>query len=270
MTHLGPRAQALVDAARRDGPTAADRARIKSALSAKLVVLPNAAPAAGSSAGAVGGSGSILGPLLAVGAILGALGFGGGIIAARSVSSPVDQARQGVGIEVLRRSSLAAFEVPAPPSLPVAVAARAEPPPALEVASADLKPAVPPIRRSAVEAPRPREPEPPVAMAGAEPARAPEAPSNTLLAETRILRSAQAAVVEGKPDLALQRIDELANKYPDGLLKEERFAARVLALCAAGRPGDARVEADRFLSWRPLSIQAAHVKASCAFAPTKK
>jgi hypothetical protein len=43
------------------------------------------------------------------------------------------------------------------------------------------------------------------------------------------------------------------------------MAARVLALCAAGRAPEARAEAERLLGEAPSSVHAGRVRASCAF-----
>jgi hypothetical protein len=123
--------------------------------------------------------------------------------------------------------------------------------------------------------PLPRRPAPlPSAPAPVEPTfddplatSSPPPPSaSTLLEETDLLRRAQTSLQAGDAAAALARLDELGARHPDGLLREERLAARVVALCAAGRAGDARREAERFLLEAPLSIHAARVRASCAFA----
>lgn len=91
----------------------------------------------------------------------------------------------------------------------------------------------------------------------------------SIAAEVALLRKAQASLREGDGDASLKTIDALAAKHPDGALREERDAARVFALCAAGRQDDARIEALRFLARYPSSVQVPGVRASCAFAPKK-
>jgi hypothetical protein len=81
-----------------------------------------------------------------------------------------------------------------------------------------------------------------------------------------LLRDAQHALKRGDGAAALARLDELADRHPDGVLREERLAARVLGLCAAGRPDEARAEGRRFVAEYPGSIQVERVRASCAFA----
>ena len=85
--------------------------------------------------------------------------------------------------------------------------------------------------------------------------------------ETDLLRKAQTALAAGDAAAALAQLDALGARHPDGQLREERLAARVAALCAMGRDVDARRVAERLLTAAPLSIHAARVRASCAFAP---
>ena len=73
------------------------------------------------------------------------------------------------------------------------------------------------------------------------------------------------ALREGDPDGALRAIDALGSAKPTGMLAEESLAARVLALCAAGRTEDAKAAAADFLARYPGSVQANQVRASCAF-----
>jgi hypothetical protein len=80
-----------------------------------------------------------------------------------------------------------------------------------------------------------------------------------------LLREAQDAVRDGDPSAALDRLDDLGARFPEGQLREERMAARVLALCAAGRAPEARAEAERLLGEAPGSVHAGRVRASCAF-----
>lgn len=69
---------------------------------------------------------------------------------------------------------------------------------------------------------------------------------------------------DGDPDAALQSLDALGSAQPNGALAEERLAARVVALCAAGRIDEAKAAAADFLARYPGSVQASQVRASCA------
>ena len=84
--------------------------------------------------------------------------------------------------------------------------------------------------------------------------------------ETASLGEAQRALKQGDGARAVALLDELAARHPTGVLREERLAARVFALCAADRVEEAREAGKRFLEELPASVQAERVRASCAFA----
>jgi hypothetical protein len=92
------------------------------------------------------------------------------------------------------------------------------------------------------------------------------ATDSSLAAELALLREVHGALRDGDAPRAERWIDEHAARFPDGVLREEREAARVLSLCAKGRTAEARAEADRFLAANPRSVQADRVRGSCAFA----
>lgn len=100
----------------------------------------------------------------------------------------------------------------------------------------------------------PREPTPSVE---------PTAPPSSLAEELALLRRAQRAIAAGDPSMAVRHLDELAERFPDGVMVEEREAARVVALCESGRREDARATAQRFLRERPASPLRARVSGAC-------
>ncbi len=79
---------------------------------------------------------------------------------------------------------------------------------------------------------------------------------DTLAEEVVLLSRAETALHTGKPAVALEALNEHERKFGNGLLKEERIAARVQALCALGR----NAEADAQLA--QLSPQSLHGKQS--------
>jgi len=85
-----------------------------------------------------------------------------------------------------------------------------------------------------------------------------------LSAETALIASAQAATNRDEAARALELLDEYERRFGNGALAEEHAAARVLALCSAGRRAAARAEAARFLARWPRSPQAARVRQACA------
>jgi len=81
-----------------------------------------------------------------------------------------------------------------------------------------------------------------------------------LAAEVELLSRAETALHNGKPGAALQVLNEHARKFSNGLLKEERIAARVQALCALGY----RSEADAQMALlSPKSLHGDRVRAAC-------
>jgi len=83
---------------------------------------------------------------------------------------------------------------------------------------------------------------------------------DNLAAEVELLSRAETALHNGKPGAALQVLNEHARKFSNGLLKEERIAARVQALCALGY----RSEADAQMALlSPKSLHGDRVRAAC-------
>ena len=91
--------------------------------------------------------------------------------------------------------------------------------------------------------------------------------SAKLAEEVELLRAAQQALRSGNPSGALQLLDELARKHPEGALLEEREAARVLAQCASGRSASATKAARVFLKAHPRSAYAGRVRSGCGLGP---
>jgi hypothetical protein len=63
-----------------------------------------------------------------------------------------------------------------------------------------------------------------------------------LAEEVALLSRAETALHSGKPALALEILNQHERKFGDGLLTEERIAARVQALCALGRKAEAEAQ----------------------------
>lgn len=138
--------------------------------------------------------------------------------------------------------------------------------------------------RAPVVAPLPAPPEPPAptespTRAVAPPVPAPEpaeAPSarravlsekpkvkETLAAELDLLHDAQSKWRNRDANGALALLAEHRKRYPRSELRLEREALRVLCLCAAGRPAEAKEVASRTFKNAPKSPLRASVEASC-------
>ncbi|WP_437974916.1 hypothetical protein WMF11_43065 [Sorangium sp. So ce295] len=292
MSEPSDKARALLRAARADGLAPSDKARLRAALAGKLAVgapqepsgeAPTSPPAPLAGSGAGGGvlagnaaGGVLSGKMLAAGALIGAVAFAGGFFTGRAtldVPPPASAAPP---------ASAPAAPPPAmtPPAMtpPAMTPPEVAPPAAAPVDAPAPTAAPPPPREARAVAPAPPRPLDPSAedaarasstgdgeRESARPRGGQPARPSTLAAEMALLREAQDAVRDGDPSAALDRLDDLGARFPEGQLREERMAARVLALCAAGRAPEARAEAERLLGEAPSSVHAGRVRASCAF-----
>jgi hypothetical protein len=298
MNELGPEARAIFDAAREgDHPTAADRARIRA--SVMRAIAAGSAVGAGGAAAAVKASGglatgwklTLLALAIGAAATLAAVGFDAAqapgpppaadraaqpVIAAASASAPPAIPATPAAPEPSARAVAAEWPVTAPP--PAGVVASAVAPrlargqePRRDATRADdaaITPrseapadsnagAPPPAPPPVAAAPPPAAPPP-----AASPVVGPSVDADTLVAETRRLREAHAALQGGDGARALALLQEQSAVGPQ--LREERAAARILALCSLGRKDEARIAAARFLGESPRSPLADRVRASCA------
>ena len=88
--------------------------------------------------------------------------------------------------------------------------------------------------------------------------------SQQLSAEIELLARVNAAVNAGDGGRALGLLGEYDLRFRPSILGEERAAASVLALCAAGRTDEARAAADRFAHKWKHSPLLGRIKRSCA------
>ena len=238
MSEMSKEAEDLLARARAVPPLTRERQiKVRAALLGQIAL----APATGAAAGALGKLGLVK-LLMVVGAV-GAVGTGA-LIAARKSDAPREPA------PVALRAAPPAPEHRAAPRL--AETAREVPAPKVEEPAAAREPvarrAVPKsetrveTRKSAVSEPDP----------------------DTLREEIELVQKANSALRSGKPEQAQALLDQHGEKFGSGALREEREAARILALCALGKHREAQAAAAKFLRESPRSIQAARVRASCA------
>jgi hypothetical protein len=117
--------------------------------------------------------------------------------------------------------------------------------------------------RSAPSARVPSSPHPAAsATASSVPRRLPSEPVASLRAELNVLDRAQRALKNGDGEAALRELDNA--KTSDGPLRAERQAARILALCSAGRASEARAAIARFFEDYPDSAHRAAIVSGCA------
>jgi hypothetical protein len=89
-------------------------------------------------------------------------------------------------------------------------------------------------------------------------------PDRSLAEEAALLQRAQAELRAGNNDAALKLLEEHRSGYADGAMAEERQAAQVLALCAAGRIEQGRDAARAFMAAHPKSPHRSRVSAACS------
>ena len=85
----------------------------------------------------------------------------------------------------------------------------------------------------------------------------------TLTREARALADVQRALREGRSAQALVMLAAQDREFAGGALGQEREAARIMALCAAGRSAEGHAAAERFLATNPGSPVATHIRSSC-------
>lgn len=94
--------------------------------------------------------------------------------------------------------------------------------------------------------------------------------NDSLAHEVAILSRASAELHEGQPQKALDQLAEHQRKYPEGLLVQERLAARVQALCALGRTVEARAELMQLAKLSPDSLYESQARKACGFEVVEK
>lgn len=265
------------------GPSAEARARVRAKLvnrlGASVAVAAVAASAATPAAGAAGGASLVVtvGKAIAL-CVLGGTVLGAGYVATHRQSveeRPVvavtaeRSAPAAAPIAAPARTAFAPDEAPAPALTPPVAPAQPQPaatPPAARRAAAVAAP----VRGSA---PVPAREEESVAAEHAVASAVPQAPENTvpaavaapadgLQAELALVRAAHDALRAGRPDVALERMEQHRRDFPAGALAEERDALRVSAICALGR-ADAATEARTFLASHPESPFVARIRDAC-------
>lgn len=248
MDELDPRLRSLLNAAQEgDDPSEHDAARVRAAVA---LTLAEAAPGAGKPAS--GGASSIL-KWLGIGVVASGLIAAGIALNQRAPSdAPRDAPRAPQAI-----AAPAVPQAPEPPRPPPKA-------PAPEAASAAT--AAPPVEAALPEAPaspathkQPRRALAPRVV----PEPAPEPIKSTGPSELSLIRSATGALRDAQPSEAIRLLEQHAQLYPEGILKQERQGLQVLALCALGTTSQALHERERFLKAAPHSPLAGRVEAAC-------
>jgi hypothetical protein len=86
---------------------------------------------------------------------------------------------------------------------------------------------------------------------------------DSLALEIALVRSARRALARGDAHEALTYTQQYAARFPNGRLRQERLATRVLALCALHRNGEARAATQSLEEMAPRSPHLMRIRASC-------
>lgn len=263
MSEMSPEARSLIGEARAlDGPTDEDRARVKRHVLAAIA--GGAGVATSAVAGSAAASSAAAAGTVAAGTTATSLGVK--VVIALIVATAALTTTYAVTHEP-EPEPAAEAPIPASPEpeliVDVPAPARSEARPEVEEVAAEeaVEPEPSPTARPR-RAPRAVRP-PTQPVQPAQPAQVPVAPPTALSEEVALLRRAQRSMNSGDPGAALRSLEEHARRFPSGHMEEEREAARVVALCRAGRETEARAIASRFLAERPASPLAARVRAAC-------
>jgi hypothetical protein len=241
MNSLGPESRAIIDEALPgEGLEAPRRAHLKRELMARIAAGAVAGGAALATTKAAAATQVAKGGLVSL--FLTSMAQGGAVMAVVIGA--------GVGYR-------AVTEPAAAPAPSVALSVAITP-----TASAIVRPAAPRAVEEPVSVIASSAPAAPVAPTASMEAAAPA--SSSISGEMELLRQAQRALASGDGSRALELLGEHEASYAGGALREERQAARVLALCKAGRGAEARAEASRFVAEFPRSLHRGHVLGACA------
>ncbi len=235
MTDARDRAAHLLAAARRGTePSAADEARVRSRLHARLLAAPLLIGAKSAHALATGSKLTAAKVWLALGL------FGGSAVVAGVVAQHARARASVLASNAAGSASQSALpSAQSQSAVSISAPSTPEPLPASPAPSASVA-----LKR-----------------ATATPSAAPPS-AQDLSVEIAGLRRAQQLLHAGDASAALAALEQLAHEVPKGTLAEERDATRALALCQLGRPSDPRVAG--FFSRYPASVHAARVQSACS------
>ena len=266
MSALSPKARALLSrTSKKYEPSTADRERLRRGLAARggMGAATTAAAAAATSVATKAAAAPVVGPS-ATSAGAGIAAKSGVGIAVKIVASVALVASVGATTVVLTKphdmSVNARSQAPSSAVAPIvrsATAPNPSEPTALEVAAVISAPLPASTTAPSVA---------PATGARSRSVPAVVAPTNVedpLTAEVALLRTAQGALRNHDGARALEALDTHARRFPDGVLAEERAAARVFALCELGRSAEARSAKASFLSLHPSSPTAERVRKAC-------
>ena len=233
MNGMSPEASQLVNAGRLEfRPTDADRARFMTAVAGTATLSLGAAISAG-------GQSSVS-------------GLFGMAQAARLLAIALPVAAVGAFLMYAQAPSPAAVQSGLHINVPSAPVAPSGPEPIEQVVEVEAPAAAAPSASVSTERSAPY-------------VVAPSKLGSEIRQEVALLSKAQAALSRGRPQQALEALAEHAQRFPRGVLTEERAATRARTLCALGRAPEASTELKRLETLNPTSPYLARARESCGF-----
>ena len=200
----------------------------------------------------------MLGVGLVVGAVVGGwFGFG---LGRSGVSSPRAAPAADTPLVIAAPGPAQSEPVRAAPLVPLPDTPSLEPSGASAVPEREAAPAGADGSRQRAASARPKGPRRPSAAAPFE---------SSLSVEIAMLQRARRALNDENGRLALGIVLELDERFPKGVLVEERNATRILSLCQLERVGEAQRAAREFLDRYPASVYAERVRESCVAGPSR-
>jgi len=195
---------------------------------------------------------------VALGLVIGALvGYGAGQQLGVAARSSVPALPPSESASATAGGALPAETGPGFQAVPALAAPEPSAAPAAVAASEVVRPPVLPGVSSAASNAR-------VAEAAAARRAAAHDSGSTLAQELSLLQRARRALNRNDARLALGIVESLDERFPNGVLMEERSATRILTLCQLDRTQEAREQGQRFLAAHPRSVYAERVRDSCA------
>jgi hypothetical protein len=289
MTELSQKALRIIQEANlADGPTLADRQRVRDKLITKLgagallsgtVIAASAtssAASAGAAAAVTSSAGAVTSGVLAASGASAGLGIAAKITLVSAIVGAV-----GVGATAVPWNKITAPSTTSAKTSPIK-STPVTPPTATTTKTTVLKavedkapvqaeqaPVAPVVAEASVQA-RQTTVAPVVAPASLRTIKprltrtvlSEETPSQ-LEGEIELIRAAQVALQQGDSARALAELDKHKLQFPKGVLFQEREAARAVALCELGRIDEGRQVAQRLLIESPHSPMAQRIHRSC-------
>ena len=93
----------------------------------------------------------------------------------------------------------------------------------------------------------------------------PEAPADTLADEMKLVSRAAAAINDGNPGTALTVLNQHRQRFPEGIMAQERNGLEIIALCASGQNAKGLKRYRKFKSRSPNAPILMRITKTCGY-----